>query len=134
MVEPGQVEWPIERIPDEDFLFLRVHRTYIGPDALLPGAFSPHGRGLSTNWSRYATAEWTRADVGVHPTKGTPRDPNDYGVVSLEVGPVRRIPTVVVQHNPLPQNRAHTDIEFSLEDRVEVRVHLGRLYQWCIQR
>jgi hypothetical protein len=133
MAEAGAVDWPVEEIPDEDSLFLRVHHTHIVGDDVQPAAFTPHD-GLSTDWSKYATVEWTRANAGPHPQKGTPRPAENYGVVALGVRKVRALEKVGVQHSPKPDNRAHTDIQFAEGDKERVRVELGRISDWAIKR
>jgi hypothetical protein len=135
MAELGEVAaLPSEEIPDGDSLYLRVHHKNIVNDEATPAAFRAHDGGLSTDWSRYATPEWTRANAGPHPEKGTPRGPELYGVVVFVVGPVRAVPNVLVKHKPKIDNRAHTDIEYSEGDKEQVRVELGRLWEWSIKR
>jgi hypothetical protein len=69
-------------------------------------------RGMSTDWSRYATPEETRRRGRRHP-------PSANGVVSLRVGSVRAIPLQRVEHTPIfrdpedpdhPNNRSHCDV------------------------
>lgn len=134
MAEAGEVSWEIEHIPDEDLLFLRIHHVHITGERISVAAFTPHS-GLSTDWSKYATAEWTRGNAGPSAT-GKPRPAENYGVAFFIVGAVRAIleAPVKVQHKPLPKNRAHTDIEFAEGDKEQVRVALGRLSQWAIMR
>lgn len=62
---------------------------------------------MSTDWSRYATPEETRARA---------RKPSLNAVGRLHVGAVRQIPMQAVVHSPirnhptLPDNRAHADV------------------------
>ncbi len=98
-VETG---WAPEEIPDADHLLMRVHRVNLNEDgSLKPGAFKDHGGGMSTDWDKYSTAAATRLRA---------REPNANAVVSMNVGRVRAIPGQIVQHAPLPDNRAHTDV------------------------
>jgi len=76
---------------------------------------------MSTDWSKYSTPE---------ATLGRARKPEDNGVVEMLVGSVRAISTLVVEHTPLPENRAHTEV-FGNKD-VEVRVLLQRACRWTI--
>ncbi len=79
-----------------------VHRTWLKPDGeVWPGVFKNHGDGMSTDWSRYSTPEQTR---------DRRRKPQENLVVQMEVGNVRSIPGQSVEHTPLPENRAHTDV------------------------
>lgn len=96
-------EYPAEAIPDQDNLYLRVHRNHFLRGEILSPAFKGHPPGaLSTNWCKYSTPKEARAQ-GRQP-------PENYGVVGLRVGAVRKIPQQVVLHSPLPENRAHTDV------------------------
>src|SRR4051794_4913434 len=101
-----------EAIPDADDLFLRVHRGHIKEGQPIHRAFQEWGGGLSTNWAKYASAEETRDQVSrlFKPDKVTPKSPADYGVLSLVAGEVRQIESTTVEHTPVDENRAHTDI------------------------
>ena len=78
--------WLIERIPDEDRLFYRIHKSYIVEGEVVPGAFQERGeddtRGMSTDWEKYSTAEsaWLRSKI-----------PTDNGIVEFIVGEIRAI-------------------------------------------
>lgn len=51
----------IEVIPDENSVFLRVHRNSAENNVLLPAAFKPIGNdGLSVDWEKYSSAEALR--------------------------------------------------------------------------
>src|SRR5947208_1595655 len=98
-IEP---KWEIEFIPDPDHLYMRVNQVHIRADGTIrPGAFQDHEGGMSTDWDKYASAEDTLKNA---------RDPKVNAVVSMNVGEVRSIPGQSVQHMPLPENRAHTDV------------------------
>jgi hypothetical protein len=124
-------EWPVEDIPDSDTLFLRVHRQHIREDrSVRPAAFQDRGDGMSTDWSKYASASTTR----FHPLKN---GPENYGVLQMNVGEVRGVDALRVVHEPikdhptLPDNRAHSEV---FEEKTEeVRTKLGRLAQWAIK-
>jgi hypothetical protein len=64
---------------------------------------------VSTDWSRYATAEETRR-------RALRSSPADNAVLALNVGVVRAIPGQTVVHAPIqghpeiPDNRAHTEV------------------------
>jgi hypothetical protein len=45
----------------------------------------------------------------------------------MTVDEVRRIPGQVVQHSPLPENRAHTDVIGNKKKDPEVRVKFTRI-------
>lgn len=105
--------WAPENIPDDDGILLRVLRSNFDfeNDEIKPVGFKNHGDGMSTDWEKYSSAEQTRARC--------PEDksPEDYGVVRLIVGFVRRVPYQSVMHTPKwcpphhkHTNRAHTDV------------------------
>lgn len=120
-------EWPTEPIPDADFLLMRVHRVDLDPVGVpKPGAFKnrPDGaEGMSTNWDRYATPQSTR-ESGRKPG-------GEYAVVSLCVGPVRQVPGQAVEHRPLPDNRAHSEVVGTKDP--EVRLALRELHIVVLQ-
>ena len=111
LADSGVEIWHSEDIPDEAFLYLRVHKANIGEDGKpTPGAFRnrPDKKkdGMSTDWSKYATPLETQARA---------KDPNTNRVIRMNVGDVRRIPNQVVKHTPINEplkerNRAHTDV------------------------
>lgn len=111
-------DWETENIPDSDHLFMRVHTWTFARDGILSaGAFKNHGGGMSTDWEKYSTAEETRA-------RGK-KPPEEYWVVKMNVGEVREVPGQTVEHSPLPENRAHTDVIGEKDE--EVRIKLRRL-------
>jgi hypothetical protein len=79
---------------------------WIRDGRVLPGAFKNRGAlgtppGMSTNWEKYATAEATRQQA---------KNPAVQGVIDLVAGSVRGLPGQTVEHTPLDENRAHTDV------------------------
>jgi hypothetical protein len=116
--------WPPEAIPDEDTLYLRVHRNYFLDGELQPGVFRDHGDGMSTHWSKYCTSASAARMFARHPA--------DNGVVSLLVGAVRATP-LIVAHTPVqdPPDRSHADV-IGLKT-AEVRLRLLDLSVWEIR-
>ncbi|SRR5258706_10211100 len=95
-------DWEIELIPDADRIFMRIHRQWLKPDGTVaPGAFKDQGDSMSTDWDKYRTAQEARTAARV---------PVDNAVISMNVGKVRTIPNTKVQHDPMPDNRAHTGV------------------------
>jgi hypothetical protein len=95
---------------------MRVHITWRKRNGdIAPSAFKNHGAGMSTDWAKYATPEATR---------NRHREPAKNAVVSLVAGEVRRIPGQAVEHSPLPENRAYTDVLGEKDE--EVRLLLRR--------
>ena len=114
-----ELRWPIEEIPDADSVFMRAHQDYFRNGELQPGVFQPHGKGMSVNWDRYASAEGTKQQA---------RNPEDNAVISMPVVKIRKIDDLRVEHTPETTNQAHSDV-FGLpkgEQLTEVRVLLGR--------
>jgi hypothetical protein len=110
--------WEVEYIPDDDLLYRRVHRKLLSVlGGARAGAFTDHKGGMSTDWSKYSTPEDTR-----HRLSGQP--PDEFAVAVLPVGEVRRL-GLLVEHDPLPENRAHTNV---IGDKdAEVRLKLTRI-------
>ncbi len=92
-----------EDIPDEDYLYYRVHTSYgLKDDKIPPGAIKDAGEGMSTDWSKYSTPLET-ASRGRKPR-------TEYRVAEFLVQKVRQVPEQEVRHTPKFDNRAHTDI------------------------
>lgn len=127
--------WPIEEIPSEDLLFMRVHRNWYTDGNLELGCFRnrPNNEtgGMSTEWRQYSTPERCR------PNATSPE--MDNLILSLEVEAVRKIGTVTdspdqeVRHTPicdqpgLANNRAHADVFGPKNTRT--RLQYGRIYK-----
>lgn len=118
--------WPVESIPDPDGLLKRVPRAHVTEGRPDPAAFRGQGerRGMSTDWERYSDPEATRRRSRTKPA-------SEYGVVRLVAGEARAVPGQSVEHTPLPENRAHTDV-FGEKD-AEVRVKLSRIASWVLR-
>jgi hypothetical protein len=101
MANPDVGNWPIEVIPNDDRLFLRVHIALLPSKVLHPGIFREQGEGMSTDWEKYSTAEEARRRA---------RDPSKNGIVALVAGVVRSIDDLEVRHAPdyARRNRAHS--------------------------
>jgi hypothetical protein len=119
--------WESEPIPDEDFPFMRVHKTWLKRDGTISlGVFkntpTPQD-GMSTDWQKYSTPEETRSRTARKPL-------DEYAVIRMLVGNFRTIPKQEVEYTPLPDNRAHTDV-FGEKDE-EARLLFGRIYEMVI--
>lgn len=124
--------WPIEQIPDADLLFMRVHRNDIQNGQPIPGVFKNRGEGqqegMSTDWSSYSTAEQTKLRATNPAWRG--------GVIQMGVGHVRKIPRQTVEHAPLPENRAHTNVKGPKSGSVEgtqARYLFMKVWRWAIR-
>lgn len=116
------MDWDVEEIPDDATLFMRCHRQWVRPDGPHPNNFQNRGRGMSCDWDKYASPEETRARKG---------NPDNQAVVSLAVGEVRRLADQSVVHDPLEDNRAHSEVLGEKDD--ELRIKLARLARWVIE-
>lgn len=121
--------WPPEDIDHDATLYYRVHRNdirFAPPNDISPGLFRRRGEGMSTEWSRYATAEEAQNRRG----KGA-----ECGILRLVVRQVRAIPHVSVTHTPWCRGdraewfRSHTDvtIDGSTEKEQDARWNNARL-------
>lgn len=118
----GLSKWPVEDIPGVDRIYMRVHFRQVDAGNPMPGAFSDHEGGMSTDWEKYSTPDETQL-------RGK-QAPNLYGVIGLVVGSVRKIPGLGVVHEPIDDNRAHTEV-FGKKDP-QTRLQLLRSFQWII--
>ena len=124
MADP-QLNFPIEEIPDADAVFLRAHRNLLRDGEIVPGVFRSHEAGMSVDWSKYATPEYTRLRA---------RKPLENAVLALIVGEIRAIVGLAVHHSPQSDNQAHSDVILPEqgEDLTEARIKLGRIASFAI--
>jgi hypothetical protein len=114
-----------EHIPDEDWLYHRVHENHFRKgDDLPPSAIGNTGfcipPGMSTDWSKYSTPVQTK-NRGKQP-------PENYRVIKMMVGDVRNITEQVVQHTPSEENDSHTTIYGPKDSKhPEIRVKFKRI-------
>jgi len=102
--------WPVEDIPEDATLYMRVHQNHLDSSGRpAPIAFKnrpehdPHAA-MSTNWDRYAPdPEYTRK-------KDANKPANEYAVIAMKVFDVLQIERQMVKHAPLRNNRAHTEV------------------------
>lgn len=125
--------WPIEDIPEEAHLFLRVHKNNTKNGTPNAGAFKEHGDGdkksMSTDWDKYSDATDSRNRAP---------SPIDNGVLKFLTQELRTL-TLTVTHSPvfkdpiLKDNRAHTDVKGIGRDP-EIRIKLQDLSnEWVIK-
>ncbi len=120
--------WPLEYIPDPDLLYMRVHQVHIRGDSPSLKVFVNHGEdeedGMSTDWNKYSTPAQTRNRI--YGSKPAWRG----GVIQMVVGEVRKIPGQSVQHAPLADNRAHTNVKG--RKNTQERYLFMRVWNWAI--
>jgi hypothetical protein len=116
------VTWMVEHIPDEKNVYMRVHKSLCPDGQIRPNVFRDHMGSMSVDWERYSRPEDTRNRGAI---------PDDNGVISLNSGSVRTDTPLTVSHQPLPENRAHSEIcglsAMAREDQNETRLKLARL-------
>ena len=96
--------YPTEAIPDNDKAFRRIHKVYLKDGKITPSGFKGNSNNkdsMSVNWERYSTAEKTKCEAP---------QPQENAVASFNVGEARKIGNVLVCHDPLCNNRAHSTI------------------------
>ena len=91
------LDWPIETIPDDDFLYRRVHTSLLDAsdlDFIPPAAFRAINDEVSVEWAKYTlvNAKLLRA-----------RDPRVNGLIEIKASHIRCIDFLDVIHAPLPQ-------------------------------
>jgi hypothetical protein len=67
---------------------------------------------MSTDWDKYSTIEECRNRA---------RYPDDNAVIRMNAGEVREIPGQRIEHHPVPDNPAHTDVLGDKNTDPEVR-------------
>ena len=82
---------------------------------------------MSTDWSKYATPEQTRAGKGIESAA-------NYAVTSLPVGRVRRIELLSVVHEPTEDNDAHTHVLGLATEGELLTQQRAELYDACDRR
>ena len=118
------MQWDKENIPDEDSLYRWVHREKLTANGgIRAGAFSDNRGAMSTDWSKYSTPNETRQRAAI----GTPEE---CAVIALPVGAVRVLDQTV-EHDPLSENRAHTNVIGDKTD-IEIRYKLQQISQIVI--
>ena len=141
--------WPKEIIPDEDKLFVRVHKNLCSKGLPKETAFlnTPKtGDNLSSDWNRYATAEESRLLISkqVHFITGEFKDHLSFFIWEFTVGILRNLTVSCpnIEHEPLykdpeeygsPNNRAHSIIiKEKINNNAIYRAQLVQKGEWVI--
>jgi hypothetical protein len=106
---------------------MRFHKNLSPDKEIRPNIFREHGSGISTDWNKYSTPEQTKQRSKV---------PSDNAVISLNVGEVKRIKNINVEHAPIIGNRAHSEIRGMPKEKgeqLEIRVRLARISKFEIR-
>ncbi|MCL4296133.1 MAG: hypothetical protein KJ077_10415 [Anaerolineae bacterium] len=123
----GKEMYRVEDILNDDKLYYRIHAMYVRDGDLIPGAFCERGDGMSTDWEKYSTPEQSRQRANSNPQQN--------GIVSFIVGPLRNELNLEVIHKPSDDNRAHSLVkgkEVKIQHNTEARLKLLSLLQWEI--
>ena len=78
------------------------------------GAFTDHKGGMPTDWSKYSSPEETRVCA-------SDLSPQEPAVVALSMGKVRSL-GLIVEHDPLLGNRAHTNVIGEEDTKVRLKL------------
>ncbi|MEZ4837803.1 hypothetical protein [Flavobacterium sp.] len=128
------MSYPVEYIPDEDSVYLRIHKNNIDNsienpnEKILIGAFNIKGDdGLSVNWSKYSNPFQTN------------KNPQMNGVVSINVKNIRSV-SLDAKHDPILteeiDNRAHSliiGIPPKNPSKLATRIMLRDMCNWEIE-
>ena len=117
----------IEIIPDDNELYMRVHKNHYDKGVILTGCIKNHGGGMSTDWKKYAKSPYYTRN-GCHEGK----NPLDYGIIKFISRDVREIPFQEIIHSPSYNNKAHTNIVGDKSD-VEIRIKFVRIMERLIE-
>jgi len=112
--------WETEEIPSADHIFMRVHACFLKYGDPV-GAFRDQGLGMSTDWEKYSTPQQARNRA---------KKPNENAIVKLNVGKIRELLGLLVEHRPIQDNRAHSEVVG--EKTPEIRIKLNRLAEMVI--
>ena len=143
--------WPKdEHIPDESFLFCRVHFNNISRDkSSKPSTFfnTPrNGDNLSSDWDKYTSAQESRDRIGRQYKFGKTefKNKSDFFIYNFLAGNIRQItPEQRLEHDPLqndpeiegiPNNRSHSIIIGDKGDKndPEIRLKFVEIGSWAI--
>lgn len=98
---------------------------WIRDGEVLPGVFqnrpATSDGGMSCDWEKYSSPEQTKQRA---------RTPEDNAVLRFGAGVVASLPNQRLEHDPLDDNRAHSQV-FG-EKTTEIRLKLKRLCVWAI--
>ncbi|MFX0103801.1 MAG: hypothetical protein ACFFCS_29835 [Candidatus Hodarchaeota archaeon] len=129
----GPLKWEREHIPDEDFLFRRVHESFLDeddPDFIPPAIFreSKGNGGVSVDWNKYSTSNDARNRA---------REPERNGIIEISAISIRDVENLEVNHVPIFNNRAHSNIVglngLSKQKRTKARWRLAQASSWVIK-
>ncbi len=138
MAKKNNLIWeaePPENFLDEHSLYRGVHKNlwmrWSDLSVIYPNFFQFDHTigGLSVDWSKYATSEFTFNRL-------TP-DLKIFGIVEFIVGKLRECIRrnnfpITIQHDPKTDNRAHSLLKRIHEvNKAKVKIELSRIAQWA---
>ncbi len=123
----------VKIIPDKDFLFRNFNikliitpRGYDSHEVPINAFRAEKSDGISTAWEKYCSAKKLRR---------LSKTPKFNGVIKLNVGKVRKIPILSVNHEPTMKNYGHSLIRGFPNNRAEklkLRSKLKDISEWVI--
>ena len=84
------IVFPVEQIPDADFVYMRAHRNLIPKGVIEPGVFRERDGSMSVDWDRYCSPQITRQRAR--------KNPQANAVLKINVGGIRRLDSIRVEH------------------------------------
>jgi hypothetical protein len=126
-----------EYIPNDHFLFYRIHKTYIQDKDIPPNAMKAKGEGgMSTDWSKYCDAATSLERA---------KNPKENAIVSFSVREVRELQGLSIKHRPviedhpkygLSENYSHSEIDgipAKNPFKTRIRAQLANIAKWEIK-
>jgi hypothetical protein len=145
-------KWEVEDVPNDAFLYVRVHKDKIENKGISVGLPKPSafkntpetGPDLSSDWNKYSTPQLSREQIGKEFRHGKEefKNPSDFFIVSFKVQDIFDLDLdQKVVHSPRqdnfpeeldgsPWNRSHCSIIGDVEER---RVRMIDIAKWEIQ-
>ena len=125
--------WEVEKIPNTDSLYYRIHINWMDNEDIMPGVFRERGtgekKGMSCDWSKHSTPEDSRKRA---------QQPHKNGIIEFIVQKLREL-NLTVNHAPIQNhsfmddNRAHSNVKGVEERSTEIRLKLLDIYTWKIK-
>lgn len=133
--------YPIESIPNEDLLYVRVYASNINkgtkqpkPECFKNTPYNSDSKSLSSDWNRYATTiKYCRELLA----ESKPQNFHLFFFYQFNAGALRNFEVLpqIVEHSPNTKNRAHSSIIGEKEkisiNEAELDIGIRRLGEWA---
>ncbi len=145
-------KWEVEDVPNDAFLYVRVHKDKIESKGVSVGLPKPSafkntpetGPDLSSDWNKYSTPQLSREHIGKEYRHGKDefKNPSDFFIVSFKVQDILDLDlNQKIEHSPRqdnfpdelqgsPWNHSHCSIIGDAEER---RVRMIDVANWEIK-